>query len=79
MIFLDRDLQSALLQSYSENNTERSQPAFLQSYGEQDYDLKEMTWPPPSCDMLLTDKDIREGDEFLAQMEEKRIVRFTTS
>ena len=50
------------------------QSALLQSYGEQDYGLREMTWPIPQCDMLLTDKDIREGEEFIAEMEEKRVV-----
>lgn len=33
----------------------------------------------PSCEMLLTDQDIREGEDFIAEMEQKRIVSMTCS
>lgn len=80
-----------------------SNPSLLQSYGEQDYALREMTWPmeqafpgldpmtsptvsnvtspaetaydaSPSCEMLLTAQDVREGEAFIAEMEQKRQV-----
>jgi len=67
--------------------SQRSQ--LLESYGEQDFDLKELTWPMEqimpmgqvispghnnAAEILLTERDVRESEAFITEMAEKRAV-----
>lgn len=53
---------------------EQLQLALLRSCGRGD-NVQTIEAPPvPSAELLLTDKDIREGDAFMAEMAEKRVV-----